>query len=123
MDRLMVALAAEEAGAGPLDKLGINLGFMIAQLFNFGVIFILGTIFMWRPLMNLLDARSAKIQKGLEDAAAAAYFGGRCSAYTSDASGLASIRSRQSTKPTDHIILSELISKEPLGHAGAPGGR
>ncbi len=67
-----VALAAEEAGAGPLDKLGINLGFMIAQLFNFGVIFILGTIFMWRPLMNLLDARSAKIQKGLEDAAAAA---------------------------------------------------
>jgi F-type H+-transporting ATPase subunit b len=66
------ALAAEEAGGSPLDKLGINLGFMIAQLFNFGVIFILGTIFMWRPLVNLLDARSAKIQKGLEDAAAAA---------------------------------------------------
>ena len=64
-------LAAEEAG-GPLDKLGINLGFMLAQLFNFGVIFILGTIFMWRPLVNMLDARSAKIQKGLEDAAAAA---------------------------------------------------
>lgn len=65
------ALAAEEGGS-PLDKLGINLGFLIAQLFNFGVIFILGTIFMWRPLVNMLDARSAKIQKGLEDAAAAA---------------------------------------------------
>lgn len=65
------ALAAEETGS-PLDKLGINLGFMLAQLFNFGVIFILGTIFMWRPLVNMLDARSAKIQKGLEDAAAAA---------------------------------------------------
>lgn len=50
-----------------------------------------------------------------EDAATAAYFAGRCRAYTSDASGLASIRSRQTAKPTDHLILSELISKEPLG--------
>ena len=33
-----------------------------------------------------------------EDAATAAYFAGRCSAYTSDASGLASIRSRQTSK-------------------------
>ena len=65
------ALAAEEGG-GPLGALGINQGFLIAQLFNFGLIFILLTVFMWRPLVNMLDARSAKIQKGLEDAQAAA---------------------------------------------------
>jgi general L-amino acid transport system substrate-binding protein len=45
----------------------------------------------------------------------AAYFAGRCQAYTTDASGLASIRSKEAAKPDDHVILPELISKEPLG--------
>ncbi len=65
------ALATEESGS-PLGALGINQGFLIAQLFNFGIIFIMMTRLMWTPLMNMLDARSAKIQKGLEDAQAAA---------------------------------------------------
>ncbi|MFP5467249.1 MAG: amino acid ABC transporter substrate-binding protein, partial [Gammaproteobacteria bacterium] len=42
----------------------------------------------------------------------AAYFAGRCQAYTTDASGLASIRSKEATNPDDHVILPELISKE-----------
>jgi general L-amino acid transport system substrate-binding protein len=49
------------------------------------------------------------------EAANAAYFSGRCKAYTTDASGLASIRSREAKDPKDHLILPELISKEPLG--------
>lgn len=49
------------------------------------------------------------------EAATAAYFSGRCQAYTTDASGLASYRSKQAKNPADHVILSELISKEPLG--------
>lgn len=44
-----------------------------------------------------------------------AYFSGRCQAYTTDASGLASIRSKEATNPNDHVILPELISKEALG--------
>jgi general L-amino acid transport system substrate-binding protein len=47
----------------------------------------------------------------------AAYFGGRCQVYTTDASALASIRSKEAAKPDDHVILPELISKEPLGPA------
>ena len=47
----------------------------------------------------------------------AAYFAGRCQAYTTDASGLASIRAKEAAKPDDHVILPELISKEPLGPA------
>lgn len=64
-------LAAEEGGS-PLDALGINGGFLLAQFFNFGIIFAVLTVALWRPLVNMLDARSAKIAKGLEDAAAAA---------------------------------------------------
>jgi general L-amino acid transport system substrate-binding protein len=43
-----------------------------------------------------------------------AYDDGRCDAYTTDASGLAAERSVLA-KPDDHIILPEIISKEPLG--------
>jgi general L-amino acid transport system substrate-binding protein len=49
------------------------------------------------------------------EAATAAYVAGRCQAYTTDASGLASIRAKEVSTPTDHIILPELVSKEPLG--------
>ena len=49
------------------------------------------------------------------EAATGAYFAGRCVAYTTDASGLASTRNKEAKNPADHIILPELISKEPLG--------
>jgi general L-amino acid transport system substrate-binding protein len=49
------------------------------------------------------------------EAANAAYFSGRCKAYTTDASGLASIRTKEAKNPKEHVILPELISKEPLG--------
>jgi len=43
-----------------------------------------------------------------------AYDAGRCDAYTTDASGLYAERLRLAN-PDDHIILPEIISKEPLG--------
>ena len=46
-----------------------------------------------------------------------AYDAGRCDAYTTDASGSLCGRSRGVANPGDHIILPEIISKEPLGPA------
>ncbi|MGE3066633.1 MAG: amino acid ABC transporter substrate-binding protein [Hyphomicrobiaceae bacterium] len=43
-----------------------------------------------------------------------AYLSGRCDVYTTDQSGLYSIRVQQ-PKPEDHVVLPEIISKEPLG--------
>jgi general L-amino acid transport system substrate-binding protein len=43
-----------------------------------------------------------------------AYDAGRCDAYTTDASALYAERLRV-TNPDDHVILPEIISKEPLG--------
>ena len=63
---------AETSDGGPLAALGINLGFLIAQVINFGIIALALTAALWGPAVNMLDARSQKIQKGLEDAAAAA---------------------------------------------------
>jgi general L-amino acid transport system substrate-binding protein len=47
----------------------------------------------------------------------AAYFAGRCDAYTTDHSGLVALRASRAPKPEDHLVLPELISKEPLGPA------
>lgn len=49
------------------------------------------------------------------EASTGAYFSGRCQAYTTDASGLASIRAKEAKDPAAHVILPDLISKEPLG--------
>jgi general L-amino acid transport system substrate-binding protein len=42
-----------------------------------------------------------------------AYLAGRCDAYTTDVSGLAATRAAQ-PRPADHVILPDVISKEPL---------
>ena len=44
------------------------------------------------------------------------YLAGRCDVYTTDASGLASTRAAFEA-PDDHMLLPEIISKEPLGGA------
>jgi general L-amino acid transport system substrate-binding protein len=46
-----------------------------------------------------------------------AYFSGRCDVYTTDVSGLVAVRASRAPKPDDHVILPEVISKEPLGPA------
>ena len=49
------------------------------------------------------------------DEVTGAYFAGRCDVFTTDTSQLASIRSSLAPTPADHVILPEVISKEPLG--------
>ena len=62
---------------------------------------------------NNLNIKPVVFEK--QEAATGAYFAGRCIAYTTDASGLASTRNKEAQNPEEHVILSELISKEPLG--------
>lgn len=62
----------EEVAVSPLAPLGINQGFLFAQIINFAIIAVILSLALWRPLTNMLDSRAEKIQKGLEDASAAA---------------------------------------------------
>ena len=70
--------------------------------------------------LNLADYFRANNMKldaisyATDDEATKAYDEGRCDAYTTDASGLYSERLKMSN-PDDHIVLPEIISKEPLG--------
>jgi general L-amino acid transport system substrate-binding protein len=48
-----------------------------------------------------------------------AYFAGRCDAFSQDKSALAAVRAR-APNPADHVVLSEVISKAPLGPGVMP---
>ncbi len=62
-----VASAAEE-GEGGIAALGFNLPGLIAQLINFGVLLVILRLFLYPPLMRVLDERKRRIQEGLERA-------------------------------------------------------
>jgi F-type H+-transporting ATPase subunit b len=55
-----------------MDKLGINLGFLLFQIFNFSVLAILLYAFAYKPIVKMLEGRKEKIAQGLEDARIAA---------------------------------------------------
>jgi general L-amino acid transport system substrate-binding protein len=63
---------------------------------------------------NKLSKAKPIVFEKIEEATGA-FFAGRCQAYTTDASGLAAVRSKDAKNPDDYVILPELISKEPLG--------
>jgi F-type H+-transporting ATPase subunit b len=51
-----------------LEKLGINLGYVLVQIVNFSIIFILMRAFAMHPLMDMLEKRRNKIEKSLAEA-------------------------------------------------------
>jgi F-type H+-transporting ATPase subunit b len=54
-----------------LDALGINLGFIVSQIVNFTLLAVILYLVAYKPILRMLDERSARIQKGLEDAESA----------------------------------------------------
>ncbi len=55
-----------------MEKLGINLGFLLVQIFNFAIIFIVLKAWVYGPMLNMMETREKKIAQGLEDARVAA---------------------------------------------------
>lgn len=55
-----------------MEKLGINLGFLIVQIINFAIIMVVLVAWVYKPLQRALKNRREKIERGLEDARVAA---------------------------------------------------
>jgi len=51
-----------------LEALGLNLGYLIVQILNFAVLFIVLKKWVYEPLLTMLDKRRETIAQGLEDA-------------------------------------------------------
>jgi general L-amino acid transport system substrate-binding protein len=94
--KLNLSSALELAGASVCVQQGTTTELNLADFFN-------GNNMKYEPV-NFATA----------DEAVKAYDAGRCDAYTTDASGLYIERAKLAN-PDDHIVLPEIISKEPLG--------
>ena len=51
-----------------LEGLGINLGYLISQIINFVLLLVLLRIFLYKPIVNMLDRRREKIRTDLDEA-------------------------------------------------------
>lgn len=51
-----------------MEGLGINLGYLISQMVNFLLLLIILWIFLYKPIVRLLDRRREKIKTDLEEA-------------------------------------------------------
>jgi len=93
---LKVASAKELSGASICVQQGTTTELNLADYFR----------------ANKLELKSVTF--ATSDETTKAYDSGRCDAFTTDASGLYAERLRVA-KPEDHMVLPEIISKEPLG--------
>lgn len=55
-----------------MAALGLNLGFLLFQIFNFLIVVLVLYALAYKPIVNMLKKRSETISKGIEDAQAAA---------------------------------------------------
>jgi F-type H+-transporting ATPase subunit b len=55
-----------------LDELGLNLGYLLVQILNFGIMLVILYAWVYKPLQRMLEKRRQTIAQGLEDARVAA---------------------------------------------------
>jgi F-type H+-transporting ATPase subunit b len=55
-----------------LEKLGLNLGYLLVQILNFAIILVVLRAWVVKPILGLLERRRLAIAQGLEDARVAA---------------------------------------------------
>ncbi len=55
-----------------MEALGINLGYLLVQIFNFAIVLLVLKAWVFEPIINMLERRRETIEKGIEDARVAA---------------------------------------------------
>ena len=55
-----------------MQALGINLGYLIVQILNFAILFVVLRAWVYKPIVGMLEKRRQAIEQGLEDAKVAA---------------------------------------------------
>ena len=51
-----------------MEGLGLNLGYLFVQIFNFAIVFVVLRAWVFKPILGLLEKRRVSIAQGLEDA-------------------------------------------------------
>lgn len=104
-----------------MEKLGINLGFLLFQIFNFAVLAVLLGMWAYKPIVNALENRKKKIAQGLEDARLAAE--ARANAEKEAAGILAEANARASQILAEANARAEAVAKEVRAAAEAEAAK
>lgn len=51
-----------------MDQLGISWGLLISQIVNFAILIVLLRVFLYRPILNMLEQRKQRIAQSMKDA-------------------------------------------------------
>ena len=62
----VMPLAASAAETEGIAALGLNLPGLISQLVNFALILIILRVFLWKPILRVLEERKRRIEEGLQ---------------------------------------------------------
>ncbi len=104
-----------------MEALGINLGYLLVQLTNFAIIFVVLRVWAYGPIVNMLKERRERIAKGLEDARIASE--ARENAETEAEKILADARTKASGEVREVTLRAEDQAKEILAAADAVAGK
>jgi F-type H+-transporting ATPase subunit b len=104
-----------------LEALGLNLGYIVVQIFNFAILFVVLRAWVYNPILNLLQKRREAIAKGLEDARIAAE--ARANAEKEAEKLLADARSKAASEARELTTRAEEQAKEIVKAAEAKAGK
>jgi F-type H+-transporting ATPase subunit b len=104
-----------------LEALGLNLGYLLVQVFNFLIIFIVLRAWVYQPILGLLERRRAAIAQGLEDARVATE--ARANAEEEAKKIIAEAQAEASEKVREASERAEAAAKEILAQAEADAAK
>jgi F-type H+-transporting ATPase subunit b len=104
-----------------MEKLGINLGFFLFQVFNFTILALLMYALAYKPIVRMLETRKKKIAQGLEDARIAAE--ARANAEKEAKAILAEAQNNAAQKIREATERAEVAAKELIAQAEAQANR
>jgi len=98
-----------------LEALGLNLGYLLVQILNFALVFIVLRAFVFKPIMDLLDKRRKSIAQGLQDAQVAAK--ARANAEKDAQEILTKAQAEANQNIREATERAEVVSKEIMAQA------
>jgi F-type H+-transporting ATPase subunit b len=104
-----------------LEALGLNLGYLLVQILNFAILFVVLRAWVYKPVLNLLQSRREAIAKGLEDARIAAE--ARENAEAEAEKIMAEARSQAATEAREVTARAEEQAKEIRAAAEAEASK
>lgn len=104
-----------------MDKLGINLGFFLFQVFNFSILVILLYAWAYKPILKMLEQRKNKIAQGLEDARVAGE--ARANAEKEAKAIIAEAQATAASKVREATEKAEVAAKDVIAQAEAQAAK